>query len=428
MSSKPVFLGIDVGTSGVRGSCIDLDHGLRASHRISLEPPIRSGKSVTQNPEIWQQAVHEVISTLSLRVKPREIAAISIDGTSSTVLLCDHSGAPLAPAMMYNDQSSKNEADEIAAEIPADSAAHGASASLAKTIHLLKTCPDARYICHQADWLASSLTGRYGISDANNCLKLGYDVINDHWPDWMTELNIPADLLPTVLPPGTVIGPILKDKAHMLAISPHCQIVSGTTDSVAAFIATGAKEIGDAVTSLGSTLVLKIVSDKPVYAAEYGIYSHKLGQHWLAGGASNSGGQVLLQHFSQQQLDAMTPKLEPERTTGLNYYPLPSIGERFPRCDPDLKPQLSPRPGDDLLFFQGLLEGIADIEAEGYQQLVNQGAPMARQVFTTGGGSQNPAWNKIRQQKLNIPVLTAEHNEASYGAALLAKQGYINSQ
>ena len=429
MSSELVFLGIDVGTSGVRGSCIDLKHREIASHQLALEPPLRTGDSIVQNPEIWEQAVYELISTLSQRIKPLEIAALSIDGTSGTVLLCDHSGIPLSPALMYNDQSCKNEASEIAVIIPADSAAHGASASLAKVLHLLKANPDdkhyARHICHQADWLAANLSGRYDISDTNNCLKLGYDVINDRWPNWMTELNIAADCLPKVIPPGTVIGPILKHKAITLSLNTHCQIVSGTTDSIAAFIATGAEEIGDAVTSLGSTLVLKIVSDKPVFAAEYGIYSHKLGQKWLAGGASNTGGQILLQYFDQQQIDHMTLKLKPDQATGLNYYPLPAIGERFPRNDPELKPQLSPRPDDDLLFFQGILEGIADIETEGYQQLASHGAPKAKRIFTTGGGSQNQPWSQIRQQKLNIPVKAAEHFEASYGSAILARNGYL---
>lgn len=432
MSSEPVFLGIDVGTSGVRGSCIDLNNREIASHQLKLEAPIHKGNCFIQNPEIWEKALYELISTLGQQIKPDEITALSIDGTSSTVLLCDHSGHPLGPALMYNDQSCATEANSISHLIPADSAAHGASASLAKAIHLLNQHPDATenntHICHQADWLAGNLSGRYDISDSNNCLKLGYDVINDCWPEWMAELKIPANSLPTVLPAGSIIGPILKDKARTLGINTNCQIITGTTDSIAAFIATGAKEIGDAVTSLGSSLVLKIVSDKPVYAAEYGLYSHKLGNKWLAGGASNSGGQVLLQYFNQQQLDTMTPQLKPDVPTGLNYYPLPFTGERFPRNDPAMQPQLSPRPDEDLLFFQGMLEGIANIEAEGYQQLVKQGAPAAKRILTTGGGSQNQPWNQIRQQKLNVTVNTAEHSEASYGAALLAKQGYMNAQ
>ena len=233
------------------------------------------------------------------------------------------------------------------------------------------------------------------------------------------------DLFPDVRPPGTNTGNVLPDVAQQLGLPEHCQIIAGTTDSIAAFIATGANKIGDAVTSLGSTLVLKIISDKPIFAPEFGIYSHRLGQQWLAGGASNSGGCVLKQHFNQQQLDAMTPQLQPEEKTGLNYYPLPSTGERFPRNDDSLQPQLEPRLDDDLTFFQAILEGIANIEAEGYQQLTRLGAPTPQRVFTAGGGSDNPAWREIRECSLNIPVIIANQTEASYGSALLARQGYL---
>ena len=66
------------------------------------------------------------------------------------------------------------------------------------------------------------------------------------------------------------------------------------------------------------------------------------------------------------------------------------------------------------------LEGIASIEAEGYTALSHLGAPRLTKVFTAGGGSTNPAWRKIRENKLGVPVEIAEHSEASYGAALLA--------
>ena len=416
-------MGIDLGTSGVRGSCINLEGIELASFQVPLELPIINGDNIQQRPEDWKQAAYDVIRHLSRLIKPLEIAALAIDGTSSTVLLCNETGQPLSPALMYNDQSCQQEAMQIAGIAPANCAAHGASSSLAKAMHLLEQHPTAVHICHQADWLAGRLTGRYGISDENNCLKLGYDSLNSHWPKWLAKLGIPKEALPRVQAPGTVVGPVQKDIAAELGLNPACNIVAGTTDSIAAFIATGASQSGDAVTSLGSTLVLKIISDKPVFAAEYGIYSHRLGKQWLAGGASNSGGRVLSQHFTQQQLDQMTPLLKSDQPTRLNYYPLPATGERFPRNDPKLKNQLSPRPEDDIQFFQGILEGIANIEVEGYKQLALLGAPFPKKVFTTGGGSCNAAWAKIREQKIGSPVITPTHTQASYGAALLARQG-----
>jgi D-ribulokinase len=79
----------------------------------------------------------------------------------------------------------------------------------------------------------------------------------------------------------------------------------------------------------------------------------RAGFGWLVGGASNSGGAVLRQHFSDAELAALTPRLRPDTPTGLRYYPLPRRGERFPVRDDDKEAVLSPRPDDDAVFLQG---------------------------------------------------------------------------
>jgi hypothetical protein len=115
--------------------------------------------------------------------------------------------------------------------------------------------------------------------------------------------------------------------------------------------------------------------------------------------------------------------MDPERETGLDYDPLPAAGERFPVNDPALAPRLSPRPADDGVFLQGLLEGIARIEVQGYGVLRDLGAPQVRRVITVGGGASNPIWTRIRERLLGVPVVSAAHQEAAYGAARLALWG-----
>ena len=78
------------------------------------------------------------------------------------------------------------------------------------------------------------------------------------------------------------------------------------------------------------------------------------------------------------------------------------------------------------IIFQALLEGIANIEAEGYKKLVALGATPPKRIFTAGGGSKNPAWNRIRERTMGIAVISATHSEACYGSALLARQGFLN--
>jgi sugar (pentulose or hexulose) kinase len=85
-----------------------------------------------------------------------------------------------------------------------------------------------------------------------------------------------------------------------------------------------------------------------------------------------------------------------------------------------MNPRLEPLPPDSVTFFQGMLEGIAQIEAEGYRLLTSLGAPTLAEVRTTGGGAQNPAWTRIRERILGVRITSARSGAAAYGAALLA--------
>lgn len=433
--STAIFLGIDIGTSGIRGSAIDENADEIVTQQIAFTGKPVSDDCNAQDPNSWQRLLDELISAISKKLQHQDpayrINAICIDGTSSTLIACKKDGTALSPALMYNDQQSRAQAEIIRRFAPAQSAVHGASSSLAKALFLLQKYPQTEIFCHQADWLASALTGRYGISDENNCLKLGYDSITQSWPKWLQHNDehavIARSRLPKVVPPGTNIGRVKPELIAKYSLANDCAVIAGTTDSNAAVLATGASRTGDAVTSLGSTLVVKIFSEQPVFNPDYGIYSHRLNNHWLAGGSSNSGGAVLLKYFTKAQLEEMTPQLQPGKPTGLDYYPLAGRGERFPVNDSDKTGKIEPRPDSDIEFFQALLEGMASIEAQAYKKLQQLGASKPLRIFTAGGGSKNPAWTKIREQVTGINILPAAHNEASYGSALLARQGYLST-
>jgi len=421
------FLGIDVGTSGIRACLIDAAGQELATVHTALPEPTRNNACIEQEPDLWWQALQGVLDELHAQHPLNTLAALSIDGTSATLLACNAQGQTLGPALMYNDHRAQAEAAMIAAAAPLNSGAQGAHSSLAKALWLLRQpmSDKPRYLLHQADWLAARLTGHFGISDENNALKLGYDPITRTWPSWINGLEVDRSLLPRVVAPGTRLSPVLPEWAQRWTM-PRVQVVAGTTDSTAAFLATGAQTIGQAVTSLGSTLVLKVLAERPIFAPEYGVYSHRLGERWLVGGASNTGGAVLRQYFSNDQLRNLESKLDPMRPTGLDYYPLPGIGERFPMNDPHLQPRLTPRPAEDAVFLQGLLEGIARIEQRGYELLETLGAPYPTQVISSGGGANNIAWRKLRENLLSVPVTLAGHQDAAYGAARLARQSYTD--
>ena len=88
-----------------------------------------------------------------------------------------------------------------------------------------------------------------------------------------------SPLLPsTVVAPGAPVAPVTQQVSQKCHLPPQCLVCGGTTDSIAAFVAAGVTEVGCAVTSLGSTLAVKLLSDTRVDDAAYGVYSHRLGE------------------------------------------------------------------------------------------------------------------------------------------------------
>lgn len=404
------FLGLDFGTSGARACVLGQDEEPVFETRVAYEEPA--------NPKHWRIALFELLAKLPSEISS-SLSALAIDGTSGTLLATDAAFNPVSPALLYNDARAIAEADVIADR------QFGPTSGLAKRLWLARRFNDAVFCFHQADWLAALLTGRPGITDYHNALKSGYDVEKLAWADWVGRLP-GSQWQQKVLAPGDTIGPIDPATNKRLGINPSCIVRAGTTDSIAAFMAADVTEAGEAVTSLGTTMVLKLLSETRVDDAASGVYSHRYGNLWLAGGASNSGGGVLKQFFNDSEIRQLSKAIDPAKPTGLDYYPLPCPGERFPINDPGLCPRIEPRPADDVKFLQGLLEGMARIEAQGYGKFAELGASPLKKVITAGGGAQNETWKLIRQSLLGVPVQMARHAEASYGTAKLARSGISN--
>lgn len=419
------YIGVDFGTSGARAIAIDAQAQpcAQVSQRFQDRPAAEWASA-------WKAVLFSLIQQLPAAIRA-QTQAIAINGTSSTVLLCDRDGWPLDMPLFYNDARGRGELPRLQALLQNQAEPTGKANVLSATSSLVKlmwwqhhpSFAEARFFMHQADWLAFLLHGQPGITDYHNALKLGYDVAQLRYPDWLDALNV-GTLLPQVLTPGTAIAPIQPHLANDLGLPRDCMIHAGTTDSIAAFLASGAQAPGEAVTSLGSTLVLKLLSHTPVDHAGYGIYSHRLGDLWLVGGASNTGGAVLQQFFSTAELTELSRQIPLDQASPLDYYPLIQPGERFPVNDPALLPKLAPRPENPVAFLHGLLESMARIEAQGYQKLQALGATPLTKVYTAGGGATNSAWTAIRDRHLPVPVVASHQTEAAYGTALLAMQSF----
>ena len=412
-------LGIDIGTSGVRTAVLDGDTVVSSASADHV--PQTGDLDAT----LWWDAVatclHDQMAALDvLKVARTDISGIAVDGTSGSMVLTDADLNPVSPALMYNSKGFDAEAAQITPLAGDDHITSGSNSALARVLRLVNSATGTpRHLLHQADFIAAKLMGQGGHSDYNNSLKTGFDPGIERWPSWIGEVIDPS-LLPSVHCPGDPVQPISNQIAQAFGLNPDAMVHAGTTDSIAAFLACAPMIEGTAVTSLGSTLAIKLLSKTRIDDPKIGLYSHRLGDLWLVGGASNTGGAVLKSFFTSEQLAALSARIDPSQPSGLSYYPLLHSGERFPINDPDLAPQMEPRPSDDAEFLHGLLESIALIEAKCYAEIKARGGEIPTVIYTAGGGSQNDIWAQIRSRHLSAQLEIAQSTEAAIGAARLA--------
>lgn len=421
----PYYLGIDYGTSGARCTVINDRKHIIEEHKIGYDPE----KGGSSSAKAWEQALVDLVQLIPAETR-LELKAIAIDGTSSSALMVDMSGNPISGTKMYNEAQNSDFVRAVSKIAPPEHTVRSPTSTLAKAYAFLDALDNqSEYtLLHQADYIGFLLHRKIGHTDWNNALKIGFDPGAEEYPEWLVADQSIYNILPReVHPPGDPVGVIDPRVAESFGICQSCVVCAGTTDSIAAFLASGAESPGQAVTSLGSTIAIKLISRKEVNNSDYGVYSHRLGSTWLVGGASNSGGAVLRQFFTDDDIQSLTAQIDINIPTNFDYTVLPSPGERFPVNDPTLMPRLTPRPDDDSTFLQGMLEAMSKTEAQAYRLLEYLGADPVKEVLTCGGGAKNPAWSKLREKMIGVPVSACLDGEASFGAALLAKRGIDKS-
>lgn len=255
------WLGLDFGTSGARIVAIDACDTSCAEASIAYD---------IEQPGHWHEALTTLLAGLPLAVRSG-MRGLAIDGTSATMLLHDHAGNALGEVLRYDDARATLEAAAIAQHAPRDDVTASATSALAKALWLARqpAAAQATGVIDQSAWLTAQLTGVHGVTDYHNALKLGCDMATLTYPTWVATLDI-APLLPRVVAPGTALGTIKSALATRLGLPGNVPVCAGTTDSIAAFMAAGIMRPGAAVTSLGSTLVLKLLSERRVTSADFG--------------------------------------------------------------------------------------------------------------------------------------------------------------
>src|SRR5829696_7483156 len=430
-SGAPLTIGIDLGTQSVRVVLMEEDGTLAGSGIAPLTSVRADDIRHEQDPEVWWDAIGEAARKVMRGRGDREIDGLAICSTSGTILLTDANGSPLTPALMYNDGRASEEtrlAQEAGEEIwSALGYQLRSSFALPKLLWLLRSGigKGAARMMHSADFVASRLAGEAVATDWSHALKTGYDLVNERWPQEILErLEVPVEILPSVVRPGTQIGEVEQSAAEHTGIPVGTPIRAGMTDSCAAQIAAGALEENRWNSVLGTTLALKGVTRKLLHDPSGVVYCHRHpDEGWLPGGASSTGAGIISEMFPDGDLEELAEKAEQRGPSTAVFYPLASTGERFPFANPDARSFWIGEPKDEADRFRAVLEGVAFVERLCFAYLESLGASVSGPVSATGGGAKSRLWSQIRADVLGVPVTVPRSAEGSVGMAILACAG-----
>ena len=400
------FGGFDFGTSGARISVINIKKELEYSNSVPYEYGFK-------NPNSWINSCEKLLDILPLDIK-RNIVNLAISGTSGTLTACNLRGNPLGDAIPYDQACSRNKMIIDSMTIGEDHLQTPYS-SLAKALTLIDKYGENILLRHQSDWITGWFLKDWTYGEEGNNIKLGWDLIKESWPKSYLNTSF-QKCLPQIIKSGKIMGQIDSEIAKKFRLNKGILLISGTTDSNAAFLAAGLDE-AEGLTVLGTTIVVKKVNKTPV--KEKGITTHRVCGNWICGGASNAGCGILSKFFSDAEIKELSRQIITSKKTSLNLLPLNSKGERFPVNNPFLEPILGPRPVSDSLYLHALFEGLARIELKGWEKLCDLTGSLPKRIVTVGGGSKNPQWRTIREKIINIPIVSCKKT-TSFGTALLA--------
>lgn len=424
-----LFLGIDVGTQGVRVVLMNQDGAVKAAAEKRFELTATSREE--QSPELWWESclscLENIAGSFDAKMDQKNILSVSVTSTSGTVIPLDKNNKPLHHALMYSDMRSEAEGKickKTAEEFnPKGYTAFNASSGLSKMVWFVNHFPDKaaqiKTWVHATDYIIGKLSGNFRISDYTNALKSGFDVSKGIWPDYISEhLPIQKEWLQDVVPSGAVIGALLPELAQKLGF-PAVKVVSGMTDGCASQVASGAVNPGDWNTTIGTTLVVKGVTVKEINDPLGRLYSHRHPEgYWMPGGASNTGADWITAGFSENlvELNNAAAQIFP---TFESAYPLMQPGERFPFISKEAR-GFAPAGLSKETLFTANMEGVAYIERIAYELIESLSGEKVRAVYTAGGASNSDTWLTIRANVLNKPVYKCGQISGAAGAAILA--------
>ena len=443
-------VGLDVGTSGLKGLLVNENGVVEATAFSGYEVQRPNPGWSEQNPEDWWQAACTVVRQLAATGLP--IGSIGLSGQMHGSVFLDEAGACLSPAILWNDQRTYAECDEIERltggrisewTLNAPRTAFTASKILWVRKHLPEVWAKTRTVLLPKDYVRFRLTGERltDVCDASGTNLL--DVRTRQWSQPTLEaLGIPERVLPGLRESPDVAGFVTAAVAADLAIPPGTPVVAGAADQTAAAIGNGISEPGAVSITIGTSGVVYAQLDeiKVDPSGAFHTFCHGVpGTSQLMAGVLSAGGS--LGWFRDRFADSEAALA---KTRGVDVYDvifeeiaevsagadglvfLPYLtGERSPHNDPHARGAyfgLTAR-HDKRHLARATVEGISFALADLVDILVSLKTEIS-QVRVAGGGARSQLWLGILASILGRPVVATTTPDASgYGAALLAMSG-----
>ncbi len=440
------FIGIDSSTTATKALLIDEEGVVKSvvssSYTFETPHPLWS----EQDPNLWWKATVQSIRQLLINVpfERNQIRGIGLTGQMHGLVLLDQYGDVLRPAILWNDQRTGAECDEMRARlgkqklinISGNDALTGFTAPKILWVknNEADTYTKIRHILLPKDYLRYKLTGEYAMDKAGGAGTQLFDVRQRDWsPEILQALQINPQWLPPTFEGTAVTGELSDFAASLTGLAAGTPIFAGGGDQAAAAVGTGAVTEGIVSISLGTSGVVFAASDKPIIEPDGRLHAfcHAVSGKWHLMGVMLSAAGSL-----RWYRDTVAPELSfddllapaasiPAGSAGLLFLPY-LTGERTPHPDPLARGAfvgLTVRHAQPHLT-RAVLEGVAFGLRDSFELMKGAGLADVTQVRVTGGGAKSSLWRQILADILNVEIVTVSAGEgAAFGAALLAAVG-----
>ncbi|ROZ72051.1 xylulokinase [Ramlibacter sp. WS9] len=436
-----MYLGIDLGTSGVKLVLLDSNHHVVATADAPLEVSRPQSLWSEQNPQDWWRAVEQAVAQLRSAAPAAWLAvrAIGLSGQMHGAVVLDAAQRVLRPAILWNDGRAFAECAELEAieprsrEITGNLAMAGFTAP--KLLWLRKHEPEvfaqARKVLLPKDWLRLQLTGEAvsDMSDASGTLWL--DVAARRWSGAMLEAcGLSLEHMPRLVEGSAPTGVLRSALALAWGLRPEVVVAGGGGDNAASAVGMGAARAGQGFVSLGTSGVVFLAGDAFRPAPEQAVhaFAHALPGRWhqmsvmLSAASALAWAKRLTGSNTEAELVAHASQLSSaQRARAPLFLPYLS-GERTPHNNPQASGVLAGLrqehgPAD---IGYAVMEGVAFGLKDGLMAMQRDAA--TGELALVGGGARSDAWAQLLASALGCVLRRADgaHAAAAVGAARLA--------